>query len=268
MINQNNLTIFFYDNPISRAYLLILDKLNFNRVQIFYISRNYLFFDKINIYTNFAKNNSIALKLLKKFNLDLFCNEIEDYFNFDNLFIKNMYQCDKIFSFKNIKFIYETDVNSSILKNYAKSINSKYILNTTNKILRDILDIKKKFIHIHPGYLPNIRGADGSLNSIREKNEIGCSSFFMNKNIDEGDIIYRKKFKLPKFKKLKISKFSDLELYQIWYSFFDPLLRARILNDMIKEKNFETISQKKNDGNYYTFIKKNEIKEILKEVIL
>ena len=42
MINQNNLTIFFYDNPISRAYLLILDKLNFNRVQIFYISRNYL----------------------------------------------------------------------------------------------------------------------------------------------------------------------------------------------------------------------------------
>ena len=55
----------------------------------------------------------------------------------------------------------------------------------------------KNFIHIHPGYLPEVRGADGLLWSIKEYNKIGVSSFIMNHKIDSGEIIFREKSKAP-----------------------------------------------------------------------
>ena len=56
------------------------------------------------------------------------------------------------------------------------------------------MELNKKFIHIHPGYLPEIKGADGSLWHINKHNNIGISSFFMSKKIDEGLVIAKEKF--------------------------------------------------------------------------
>ena len=88
---------------------------------------------------------------------------------------------------------------------------------------------------------------------------------FFNRKIDEGDIILRKKFKLPKFKHLKLELFNDSKLYNIWYS-FDPLLRAKILKELILIKNFKITKQETEIGNYYSFIEK-KYKKILINVI-
>ena len=61
--------------------------------------------------------------------------------------------------------------------------------------------------------------------------------------------------------------FNDSELYNIWYSFFDPLLRAKILKELILIKNFKIIKQETEIGNYYSFIEKKNIKKILINVI-
>jgi len=66
--------------------------------------------------------------------------------------------------------------------------------------LKEILNPNLNFFHIHPGYLPDIRGADGSLNSILYSNSIGVTSFLMTdknniQNIIKNDSILLKKVK-------------------------------------------------------------------------
>ena len=75
------------------------------------------------------------------------------------------------------------------------SRNSKLALIYAQNVKNEILNTKSKFVHIHPGYLPYVRGADAILWSIKKYNEYASTSFIINKNIDAGDIIYQEKFK-------------------------------------------------------------------------
>lgn len=66
-------------------------------------------------------------------------------------------------------------------------------------LLRDgILSTKKKFLHIHGGYLPKYKGSTTNYYSIIEENIFGATSIFLNEIIDSGPIIMRKKFSIPK----------------------------------------------------------------------
>ena len=57
-------------------------------------------------------------------------------------------------------------------------------------------------INLHASYLPNYRGA-APINwvIINGEKETGITVFFLNKNIDEGDIINQKKIKINKYEK-------------------------------------------------------------------
>ena len=46
-----------------------------------------------------------------------------------------------------------------------------------------------KFIHVHPGFLPYVRGSDGLLWSALIRNKPGVSVFYMDPEIDGGKII-------------------------------------------------------------------------------
>ena len=61
-----------------------------------------------------------------------------------------------------------------------------------------ILDIGKKFLHIHGGYLPDYKGSTANYYSLIEQNVIGASAIFLTKEIDCGPILLRKKFAPPK----------------------------------------------------------------------
>ena len=46
------------------------------------------------------------------------------------------------------------------------------------------------------------------------------STFYMNRGIDTGNLIFREKLEAPKFKLRNYKKYSTIDLYRIWFSFF------------------------------------------------
>ncbi len=266
MLNNSNFSIIFDDSPIARAYLNILIDLNLTNIKIYYLSDKYFFINKINHIINFINKNLYFYKFLNNKSLVEFKKEVENYFKFKNGFIDRMFRPKNLYLFKNCEFINVRNINSDLVCKSLINSKTQILLNTSRQIFKNISKLNKKVIHIHPGYLPNVRGADGTLNSIFYKNEIGCTAFFMEEKIDQGKIIKRIRLKLPKFRYLNLEKFSNDELYNLWFTFFDPLLRAYVLKELFSEKKFKLIEQMPDEGEYYSFIDKRNIKKILKEI--
>ena len=51
-------------------------------------------------------------------------------------------------------------------------------------IKKNVLNTGNNFYHFHPGYIPEMKGADISLRSVFYRNHIGCSFFQINEKID------------------------------------------------------------------------------------
>jgi len=91
-----------------------------------------------------------------------------------------------------------------------------------------------KFIHVHPGFLPDIRGADCTLWSILLSGHTSASCFYMSPGIDTGDII--RTFWLPKLLlDIDTKKLPPQLIYRLVYSFLDPWVRAYVLRCVIEE---------------------------------
>lgn len=90
-----------------------------------------------------------------------------------------------------------------------------------------------KFIHVHPGFLPQVKGSDGLLWSTLVRGCPGATCFYMNKAIDGGEIVLARDLPplaLPQ-------AFHDLSVedqYRLLYSFVDPLLRAALWGEVVK----------------------------------
>ena len=266
----NDICLVFSENPIARAYLYLFLKEDLISNKIIYLNSKFIFnkfFLKLNFNTTF--NNT--KRYLKSNNVLEFIKNIEKYFNLSDNFLIEMYNFENIFKFKNFHFAKSSDINNYNNIEFFKSLEDKNFLNTTNKILKNILDLNKNFYHIHPGYLYQVRGADASLNSIKYFNEIGASFYLMDKKIDTGKIIKKFKVKFDKIFFPNNDQFNNYDLYQIWFSFFDPALRVMLLKKMLDQNmnldNFETINLKPQDNNYYSFIKKEELKKLFNNKI-
>jgi hypothetical protein len=101
-------------------------------------------------YVNYFKKKNIKL--------------ISNHFNLDDDFITDKYSN---FDLKTIadRIFYISDDN----------INSEKLFDK----LKKFFDIGHDLIHIHPGYLSNIKGADGVLWSTLKYNYLGVSSFLI-----------------------------------------------------------------------------------------
>ncbi len=86
-----------------------------------------------------------------------------------------------------------------------------------------------RFLHVHPGYLPFVRGADGLLWSMLVRGQPGASCFYMESGIDTGEIIAAEDFQPLVFDISGHRRPDDLMLYRALFSFYDPLLRAELL---------------------------------------
>tara|TARA_A100001234_G_scaffold181801_1_gene164633 strand:- start:365 stop:1189 length:825 start_codon:yes stop_codon:yes gene_type:complete len=259
------ITLIFSENPIARAYLYLLIKKKLFANKVIYLNNKIIFneiFLKLRYYTTF-KN---TLGYLKSKNILSLVKKIEEYFNLDKDFLIEMYKFENIYKLKNIEFAKHPDINNKLNINYFKNLKEENFLNTNNNILKSILDTKKNFYHIHPGYMYKVRGADGTLNSIKYHNNVGATFFLMDKKIDNGKIIERfeknfKKIYFPDSLKLKTS-----DLYNIWFSFFDPAIRVFLLNKMLSEdvslENYKNINLSIEENNYYKFINKSELRDL------
>lgn len=268
--NIKDICLVFSENPIARAYLYLFLIENLNSNKVIYLNQK-LIFNNLILKINFKKTFSNTNKYLNSKDVLVFIKNVEKYFNLSDNFLVKMYEFENIFKFKNILFAKSPNINNKNNINFFKTLDDKNFLNTSNVILKEILDLNKNFYHIHPGYLYQVRGADGSLNSINFYNEIGASFFLMDKKIDTGKIIKRFKIKFNKIFFPNNSQFNDYDLYQIWFSFFDPALRVfllkKMLDDNINLENFEEINHNFEEDNYYTFIAKKEIKKLFNDKI-
>ncbi|MFC1491399.1 formyltransferase family protein [Nitrospinota bacterium] len=91
-----------------------------------------------------------------------------------------------------------------------------------------------KFLHFHPGVLPYIRGADGLLWSMLVRGNPGASAFYMEPGIDTGPVIATRDYPALSFELSGGKRPDDQTLYRAIFSFFDPVLRARLMADVFR----------------------------------
>jgi len=242
-----DLTVLFHDSMPSRIYLSILYQNGYCPKKIIYLK-----FRRGTKY-NIAKNiigerllNKIIEKRKSKF-IDI---------NFANIFLEKFNLSYELLN-KDIKAYskeyVEVDVNNlqdQNLIDYLSNEETKTFLFTGGGILRkELLSIKdSKFIHIHPGIVPDVKGADGLFWSYLLRGKAGYSCFYMNEGIDTGDILQKDEYQLHKFKNIDLDKYKKEELYKYMLHYYDPCFRAQTLVNLIKKS--EQSNQELNQLNY------------------
>jgi hypothetical protein len=137
-------------------------------------------------------------------------------------------------------------------------VTEKHIIFCGGGILREpILNCGKKFIHVHPGLVPDMRGADCLLWSALVQNQIGMSAFFMNAGIDTGDVIGQRSYPLPHFD-IDSRQLGPNVTRDLLVNYVDPHYRANLLgnlfNKALNPDNWPTTSQSSSKGKSYYFM--------------
>jgi len=95
-----------------------------------------------------------------------------------------------------------------------------------------------RFLHIHPGIVPDVRGADCFFWSLLLRGKAGYSTFYMNPGIDTGDVITKHEFDVD-LAHLELEKYHNDKIYLAILKFYDPCLRIMsliyFLNSMLEE---------------------------------
>jgi methionyl-tRNA formyltransferase len=120
------------------------------------------------------------------------------------LYSKNkgiVYKFIKINKLINFLILLKTNnVNSNILKKKVKLNKSKINIISTypGEIITNPLLFKYKLLHCHPGNLPMFKGSTTIYYTILLKKKLCVTLFEIAKKVDNGKILYKKYFNIPK----------------------------------------------------------------------
>ena len=116
----------------------------------------------------------------------------------------------------------------------------------------------KWFLHFHPGYLPNIRGADGLLWSTIVRGQPGVSAIRMDDSIDTGNILTTEDCIPLSFHVPDGSRYDNKTLYRALFAYYDPVLRANSLIRLLSISNdihkIPSLEQHIDSGITYNFM--------------
>lgn len=135
------------------------------------------------------------------------------------------------------------DINHPLLIEHLKKSEVDFFVFSGGGILQsDVLEAGPKFIHLHPGIVPEYRGSTCFYYSIINEDRCGVTAFIMNEGLDTGPIVHQRIFPKPDH------VFVD-EIY-------DPHIRSETLLDVLKDNMLEAkiITQAAQDGNTYFII--------------
>ena len=274
---KEGLVVIFYDSPISRAYLELISCLGYPISEIIRLNSN------INLITRKKIPKILPINLHNKFLIykhNIQMNYWPRYFykNYKSI-IENLFDLisEKLYFEKSLML---ESIRNNKISNYASRINEVFIDNLQDEKLINvlkhyrndsiflftgggifpskILENKRKIIHIHPGFLPKIKGSDGFFWSNIIFNQPSVSSFYLEPKLDSGKILNR--FLLPKIEINFLNEFFSInEIYRIIYSYVDPWIRCyalrELLNNGIPYKTDSLIPQEgNNDENTFYFM--------------
>ena len=176
-------------------------------------------------YLQFLKKNSLLPSSIVLIDTK---RQYRNIFIKKNIFFKNDLNISKFALDNKIKLIRlkNTKINDLKCLKAVKKLDEKYIIYAAN--YGDILSKKyfllnKKFIHIHPGKLPQYKGSTTYYYEILNKNSLSFSAIFQSQKIDNGRVILFQKFDLKNIEK------KDLD------HIYDPFLRSKILVKVISQ---------------------------------
>lgn len=120
------------------------------------------------------------------------------------------------------------DINCSAVRRAVRGFPGRYVVFSASGILgRWAFSSKKRFIHVHPGLLPDYRGSTCFYYSLLETGHVGSTAFFMDAGIDTGEIIAASKFTVNYSVQPGQRLFMDYIL--------DPYIRAATLKKVLAE---------------------------------
>jgi len=256
------LTVLFYEGPIARAYLATIRALGLRPQKIIELVAGRDIATKKTVgkwmpkglrlsYASSIQRTKIHYwpKQIIKNNTDFshtVLGVVQKKYGFDKTVITNAHAlmpltdyCDCVESIL-IEGLGDKKLQQVLLKEPAGTV-----LYTGGGILPGtLLELQHlKFLHIHPGFLPDFRGADCALWSTLLTGHTSASCFYMSKGIDTGDIIST--CWLPRLIIDQNIKSMDLKtIYRAVYGFIDPWIRAYVLRRVINDNSqyYELIS--------------------------
>lgn len=95
------------------------------------------------------------------------------------------------------------------------------------------------WLHMHPGRLPGVRGADGFFWSVLLHGHPSVSAIYQDPGIDTGKVLIEKHFERPEMDADRISKLGRHRhaiVYRTILGLFDPWMRALTLDALLEEE--------------------------------
>jgi len=247
------LTILFWEGPIARAYLATLKSMGLKPDKIIHlVSKNDLVSRKplgrflpgsLKLgYAQSRQKRSIHYwpTTLKKTESALYHSikkTVESKLAFSGEVIDDALALQDLSEYSpDIETLMIEDLADGALFDRLLNLPKTQILFTGGGIVpKRLLEIASlKFIHIHPGHLPEIRGADCVLWSYLMKGCASATCFYMAPGIDDGEIILAS-YLPPLTPHMEIAQIDLKTLYRATYAFLDPWVRAFVLRKALRE---------------------------------
>ena len=280
------ITVLFWEGPIARAYLATIHSMGFEPKKIIHLVASHEIVTKRPVgklfpetlrkkYAAIIQKQRIHYwpKKIAKYQPELkktIANSIIEDYQFSQDILDNANELQPLTYFcSNVETLLIKNLRDTLLTERLKQLPESTLLYTGGGMVpKQLLDISNiKLIHIHPGFLPRLRGADCTLWSVLMYDTTSASCFFMDDDIDIGNIILASWLPQTSFK-ISHNKYDSKTLYRSIYSFFDPWVRSFVLRQVIKKysgTNFYAISttkQVKDSGTTLDFMH-NKIKDVV-----
>jgi methionyl-tRNA formyltransferase len=220
-----NFSMLLINNNRSKAYLQNLIKNNFIPKKVILLN------DKNVTLVEHTEND----KLMAKETSQKFVRHLADL----NISFDEKEHILRTIENNNIEYclVDNLDINSKEVIEKVKEIDDEYIVYSGpgGTILRtEILSLGKKFIHVHPGWLPKFRGSTTIYYSMLLESKVGCSVILFEEGIDEGPILYQQEYKINE---------KEIDFDYV----LDPLVRAKARVEFFKTDSIKPISQDYSD---------------------
>ncbi len=269
------LTVLFYEGPIARAYLETIASLGLRPRKIVHLV------SKANLATGRETLRWLPTALRKPLAASMQRNQIFHWpnaiarrfpdevsaiiravatnFDFAETTIRNAQVNKPLIEYcSDVELVLIENLRDPVLLDYLSNETDREFLFTGGGIVPpDLLAIPDaRFIHVHPGFLPDIRGADGLLWSILTNGCPSASAFYMAPGIDTGAVLLRRW--LPAIRIPLQSDIDVLTRYRVAYALIDPWVRCRVLREVLRSNvtfsNIEAFGQNEMDGITYHFM--------------
>ena len=196
------------------------------------------------------RNNYWPLKFMRSKEYKTLIDCVMDAYKLGSTFFSNFYKsyvnyshvAEEIFYFDWEEKGWKHERLFELLKSFGQQT---YLFTGGGLVPRYILELPDtEFVHVHPGFLPYTRGADGILWSVLTRERPGAACFYMVPKLDEGNVILTEEYASLSFKSDIAT--NDLKTrYRLVFSFYDPAVRALCLKHVLEK--FGTLTNLPNE---------------------